>query len=408
MIQTSRLWCITLLSALAFNAAWLCHAATAWLVIPGVLLLCLLQGPARTLVWHGVVWGLLVFSFHFHWLLMLQHDSAAGRVACFVAAALYLTVVTAGWFGVMSFMRRWWMRVAWLALFWVVIDRWIFLPVGLCEGYPLLSPCVPLARYRWFLLLLSWLVPAQEDAVSKHLCYVQPVVNRVWHRRQPWAHDPHITARRACQLMQGHYQPGLTCVSPESGFIFPLNRHPGLVERLTAKTMGCKELLVGGPYEKGGTRYQAVYQVAEGLIINFYVKKQLVPFAEALPPLFQHSKLAERMIAKSPCAVAGGDLGMGAAVLQVAGCRVLPALCWEFFCMQRAAAGQCQVGAVLAFVNDSWYNQLFRLWLVLLARLKSQLSGVPVVYIGHYGCYTMEPTFCTITPLRSCYASVHA
>jgi apolipoprotein N-acyltransferase len=386
-------WCTTLLSALAFNLAWLCEPWCAWLVLPSMLSLCFLKAKPRALFFPGFVWGLLVFGFHFHWLAdaLVRHFSAHLLVLAGIAVIIIYFSLLAGLLFVAMGLA---LKISWILgivpqlCFFIGIDRWGLAPLGLGWGYPFFNPCIPLSCYSSFLYLLTLLMPSVQapELVFNNFVYLQPVVNRAWGQGAAWSTSPHATALRlGRQLSVQQSDTSAIVVAPESAFLFPLNNYPELV----GSVLSCakKEGLIGALFEKDNLLHQAVYHLQKGLIINFYVKRLMVPFVEEVPAAWCWLKPWLQKLAPHYFFFTAGADDISASLFNLQGCIVRPMLCYEFFVQPLVAAERIDV--VMAFVNDSWYRALFRRWLFLLATVKSHFFSVPVVYIGHYGCYTI-------------------
>jgi apolipoprotein N-acyltransferase len=408
-------WFITLLSALLFNAAWL-GFYTAWLVIPSFILIFYLFNLGFL---YGFVWGLLVFTFHFHWLAQALVKHGGCSLLCtgllMLPVILYFSALTGLWFCTMQWVKRWshWLTIPITAFFWYMVDCYGLVPLGMGMGYPFINPCLPLVQYRWFLVVLSSVFP---PAIVQHntaplvdrLCFVQPVANRAWCYGEPWTRSPHVVVSRI-QAKQGAVLPHDILVSPESMLLFPLNQYSELVEALCSAKNSDNTYILGGVCKQDNVLEQVAYCLHKGLIIKTYVKKKLVPFAEQTPPAWQWLKgLRQRLLPGFAECIGSASNTASDECFHLAGCCVRPALCLEFFEQPAYALCSPETDAIMALINDSWYTGLFRQWLFSLAVLKSHTCGRLVVYIGHYGCYTIEPKNHSITQVRSCYASIHA
>ena len=286
------------------------------------------------------------------------------------------------------------------------------MPLGMGAGYPFINPCLPLTQYQWFLVSLSMLFPpatVQNDTtlLVTRLCFVQPVANRAWCYGEAWTRSPHAVVSRI-QKKMSTAQIDDILVSPESMLLFPLNQYTELVETLSPTKNSKQTFIVGALRRQGKAFEQVAYCLRKGLIIKTYVKKNLVPFAEQIPPAWQMLQgLRQRLMPGFAECISTKHM-FDDDCFYLAGCCVRPVLCWEFFEQPVYALSDPSIDAIIALVNDSWYSSLFRQWLFLLAMLKSHICGRLVVYIGHYGCYTIEPKNHSITQVRSCYASLHA
>ncbi len=411
---------ITLLSALLFNAAWL-DFYSSWLVIPSFLLLFILfKKIDRPACVYGFVWGVIVFCFHFHWLAqsLIKHGSCSMLLtgALLFPLIMYCSFLTGMWFFAMQWVSRW-TRVLIIpvsVVFWYLFDAYGLVPFGMGMGYPFINPLLPLVRYRCFLAALSFFigsVPVSHDTTElvKRLHFVPPVVNRAWCYGEAWTGCPYAVVHRLHKQILRGVEHNAVLVSPESTVLFFLNKHEALIKTLCPAKSDQLTYILGSLRQNNDRIEQVAYCLQSGLIIKTYVKKILVPFAEQTPPAWQWLQGLRRRLSSGYAECVAGDNNTAADEhFYIAECSVRPALCLEFFEQPVRALCSARTDAIMALVNDSWYTPLFREWLFLLAVLKSHVSGLLVVYIGHFGCYTIEPKNHSITQARSCYASLHA
>ena len=404
MTKNRFLWCITILSALAYSVAFLGPACAGWLAVPAVGLL----GWHRVDAVQAFVWGLLAFGLHSLWILqvLLMHTLCSGWlcVAVFTPLVLLGGLIAAGWWGAMQTaarcvsprMRGVARGVATLIVWW-----W------LCSLYPFINPLIPLAQYRWFLRSLAlvfgaWhgytLPPSLPTALNESIGYIRPVINRAMDSVPAWAHDPYAVGQRLNDQIQKSAKPLL--VSPESTFTFPLIDHENIGKSFFNTKNDQQVVLMGSGMKKADGVRHAVYCLQGGLIIDFYVKKSLLPFAEQTPLWLSWMTPFLQRISRGAWADSlPGALAEGAEIFEVGlPFKIRPRICWEFF------AGDWdyeRTSVLFAFINDSWFTPYARKNMLLTAVLKSHCHQRLVVYIGHFGCYTINPYTSTITSLRS-------
>lgn len=385
----------------------------------------------------GLWWGLLVYGVHFLWLLQatLTHTQLGLGWALLVYGAVvaYFAGFTGLWFLVCS---RVWQPLS-LLTYWYVIAHYVLIPLGLNTGYPLASPTVPLYAHGWFLRMIGLTVSLVSP---NEINYMSPVINRLHDWHAPWARSPHAVAQRFGA--QHIHTSAELCVGPESLFPFALNQHQELLPILTHNNTQHEDRIAtlahyntqqhyifGSLLKQDGQIYQVAYHVHKNLIINFYVKKLLVPFVEQ-PVTGLLGQLGSWVLAEYE-PMSAGLQAQGAEVFSVpmttgtsTSVRTLvPRICLEFFLQDTASYAQYKKNSikqdasrqsekdsvqqdilskrhevalvnnvwVLVLVNDSWFTQQLRTILQLVARKKSHAIGLRVVYIGHTGCYTMTP-----------------
>lgn len=397
------MWLHILLSALAFNVAFVFPDCVGFLILfsplPLVILLGTKPGP-----WVGFKagwwWGVCVFGVHFTWLLelLLVHSKASWLLS----GMIYLAVVT--YFALSS--------ACWLLLalgfgsilvfimtsigFWLCIEHWIFMLPGLGTGYPFLNPCIPLSSYTTFLKLISCV---SILTCPVNIVYVAPVINRIKNTTAVWRTNPNAVGHKVYHQLCKHQDvsPQSFYVAPETMFPFPLNHYPEVVD-LWCGAMPCaSHFFVGSILEERGKLYQAVFWLQQSPIINVYVKKILTPFVEKIPDMWKDIKILRNFFlagCQDFCDdtkyTVHGDTDFFDVTPRL---RVVPRICLEFFFQRSDEFEQYKDHSkktiILFFANDSWFNNFFRTILYRLLVIKAHRIGLPVVYVGHFGCKTL-------------------
>jgi len=361
---------------------------------------------------YGLLWGALVFGFHFTWTvqLLFTHSHAPWWL-CLIAYSIlvfYFALSSGLWFVCAGLLKRLLVLCKFrcatsCALFisilgyWWFLDGWVLFPVGLGRGYPFVNPLIPLASYRWFLHLLGIVFGGvvNQAPLDLPLTYVAPVVNRIKNVDAVWKSNPYGVSKRIEESLDKASHS--IVLSPESSFLFPLNHYQHLVDRWCNKAPENSHLFIGSLYQAGSHLYQAVFWLHKSLIIKVYVKKHLTPFVEKIPDQWRGITALKEAFLRTGSEFSDVKPAGTADVFDVTpNVRLIPRLCLEFFVYSSRAEFDCykdptKTVAIAFFVNDSWFNRYFRTTLVNLTRLKCQLIGLPVVYIGHYGCTLINP-----------------
>lgn len=425
-------WLKTILSALLLSSAFIFCDVLGWCVLLAPIpLLCI---PTLRF-WQGVGWGGIVYGIHFYWLFVLLVESA--RVNSILAGMAYVGLVgycalTAGaWFwltGVLS-AAGWWRRVSAFALtttaYFVFIDRWLFFILKNNFGYPLLNPAIPLIHYKWFahaLVCATTLVSGgggcthytvqnvvRNDTVAfrvhnaqgKTCCVVPLDARHIWQgaglarRVGTW----HAQAERVSIELARHDWGALSgeseelcVVAPESTYLAPLEEHASVIQSWYTLLPKQAHFLVSGVRGQRARAYQTVYHLHESLIIQNYDKTKLVPFTEKVPGRWKHFSWLSRHLGQS--FYKGLKTNNGSLFALSPDFTLVPVLCYELF--TRPASTFRSAPIICAFVNDSWFMGYMQIILIETARLKSTLSGTPIVYSAYSKSLSISPFSATL------------
>ncbi len=443
------MWYLIGLSALMFDLAFFFPEQCGFLILFSFISLGFVAVTMRRAWIGGFVWGVGIFAPHFSWLLlvMLRNSSAAW----WLAAIVYLLVV--GYFAVTSGCWLWlaslcpvdlyenevipskagiqkntrfplgggndvksqqslvsigWKRALWFIVttlgYWCVVINWTVRPLGL-DGYPFINPLLPLTVYRPFLkcVALVAMMAGRQCSMPRYdlndVVYCPPVVNRVVNATASWRTDAHEVGKRIrdefIALSAAHSQDGLY-VTPESMYCFRLNYHPEIVALWGNALQPNDDLFIGSVIERAGRYYQAVFWLRKSLIINFYVKKLLTPFVEKMPDTLKTFEPLKQPFLSNTVEFCDGMRGFGAEFFDRGDhLRVIPRICLEFFFCSAHDFDAIRTTErdtwIFVFANDSWFDSHFRNILFLIAVLKANYSGLPVLYSGHFGCHRIIP-----------------
>jgi len=360
----------------------------------------------------GFLLGVLIFGPNMFWIMhVMTHHSHAPwwlSVLGYLVVVVYGALTCGAWCAITKRVPGF-VRALSPVGYWIFVEYFFLWPVGIPLGYPFLNPCIPLAQYPCFLRGVSLIAvllgnPVQESVVES-VVHVPPVWNRVLNTHAPWAQSAQGVGQKVYQLLvcnDGHYDRASILVSPETMFRFSLNNYSDVVKLLSSALQEDQHWFLGSVYRCDKKAYQAVYwlqgeRAQESPIKNIYVKKVLMPFAEYTPRLWRWTNgLQEQCLGVSDgFYVPTGILGIEFFDVTPTQ-RIVPRICLEFFLansfteFRRYQESRKNI-VVYAFINDSWYPEIFRQWMRGCAALKASLANVPVVMIGHFECCCFRP-----------------
>ncbi len=386
--------------------------------------------------WLGLVWGVFVFSVHFVWLLVLLLDKVqSGKSFAIFAYAFgmtYFSLTSAIWFMVIGFLIKKISRyyTSQILMFFVTCYGYFYLLenyalwwLGRLEGYPFLNPLIPLINFKLFAkifmvagtLLGLGVGSYNSDVINNNYAdFPQPDgVEFIYLRPEIVSVDQNLVSyeyqiyRKLCDLKlwerrDEHQQ--FIIFAPESSFPFPLNTYPRVMEMWSNVLPDNAHLLIGTQYKLNGKICQAVCWLNKCRIRKFYVKKHCVPFVEKIPHLYKRLKPIRDVFLSDvfPEGVAqfsrlkklkqqnyfefDGFKSSNDKII------FIPQICSELFFVSNyklfSEIVTCYTkhndfAFVTFFVNDSWFLNYFKKIMQDSARLKSILSGVPLIYVGH-------------------------
>jgi apolipoprotein N-acyltransferase len=366
----------------------------------------------KTCVRAGFLWGGVVFAANLWWLVLvfLRHSVLSGP--CAVLLYLFFVFYFAGtviiWFILSRIIQKFFGVLGTLActlIYFIVLDFYGLYPLGFGCGYPMANPVIP------FCVLLR--TDSSSDAGSElgfQISLLTPVINRENNNGAEWIHDPVAVGFRVFQQIQkicakkNPAHEGHLILGGESFFPFDVNEHPRIINMWRSALKPGDVLLMGCC----AGEFQAVLGLRKYLIIDYYVKKWLMPFAECEPPWW--TRIYGRDVKKGNCALFGGalfstfsshghhDISGDNAVSFVDffsfdNITLYPSLCCEFFLFSMRSVKNNSSTLHVVFVNDSWFDRFFKERLALLARLKSWWSEKSLLYVGHEKCFLTSPLF---------------
>lgn len=396
-------WCLVLLSAAFYDCAFLFPKTLCFLLVPSAIMLFAFFTQNHTpkiFLRACTLWGGIVFSVNLWWLFLvfLRHSVlpllvCVGLYSFFV---VYFVCTVAGWFWVTRmvqkiFVRKFFKIIGCLVcaiLYFIIIDFYGLYPLGFGCGYPMANPILPFSH------LLS-----RHDAGFKnrlHISFLTPVLNRERGIGAGWDQDPVVVGFRVFQNIahvcakKKKDVPYHVIVGGESYFPFDVSEHPRLIN-LWRSALGDNDVLLMGCCVKGR---QAVLRLRKGRIIDYYVKKWLMPFAECEPSWW--ITLWGKNVKKGNCALFGGALFTTVCdpslsftdTFSIEDFILVPSLCCEFFLFSMKTSGPHDKDSIyIAFVNDSWFDSFFKERLAFLVMLKSWWNKKQILYVSHNACF---------------------
>lgn len=409
-----------ILSAALFNGAFFFSDYLGWLVIFFLVPLgffFIRKNSSIVTIKAGFLWGLLVFGGHFTWLFdVLMSHSRAPWWLCAVmtlVVVIYFSLSSICWFAATRALYDWSKSILFAlgisALgYWLFIEYLILWPARLGYGYPFINPCIPLASYKLFLRIIACIFGLTPITYNTHekIVYIPPVVNKIKNSRAPWATDPNGVGRQIYKALYAHgkqTEEPVFLLAPESMFSFPLNNYPDIIQLWSRALPARQHFFIGTVYAEQGRQYQAVFWLQAGLIIKIYVKKCLTPFVERIPKSWRGFAGAKQAFMTGSQEFSDELITSTHNLIDTIfepdeTTRFIPQICLEFFMCGGARSfdhlrAPKKNTKILFCANDSWFNRPFRDILYKLSVLKAQLIGLPVVYVGHCGCYHINPSY---------------
>ncbi|MFH1254118.1 MAG: hypothetical protein V1646_01660 [bacterium] len=325
--------------------------------------------------------------------------------------------------------------------YFYLLENYALWWLGRIEGYPFLNPLIPLINFKLFTKALMVTGVLFSRGVGSYNRYNSGVISNnhaglhaakldkpnycefIYLKPEIVSVDQNLVSyeyqiyRKLCDLKlwerrDEHKQ--FIIFAPESSFPFPLNTHPGAIELWSNVLPDNAHMLIGTQYKFDEKICQAVCWLNMRRINNFYVKKHCVPFVEKIPRLYKKLKAIQDVFLTGIFPEGVSQFSRAKKLRQqnyfefidkssIDHDKIIfiPQICSELFFVSNyklffdiARANSCssqdnqqvmqfQHAYIIFFVNDSWFLNYFKKIMQDSARLKSVLSGVPLIYIGH-------------------------
>gem|GEM_PF-3038945 len=343
----------------------------------------------------GALWGFFTAGIHFSWLFStLFNKFCIGfglSLFLYSIAILIFSLSTAVWVSIQCYLFRFCSGLlsrifcfGLITLTFFYLWEWV---------YPFFNPLLPLARYNQFLKLV-FLVGCILRGQTKEECRNVSTVLRNWQVvqikpcKQKGANDLIQSAFHCLNaaVEKIDYTKKTLFLAPETFFPYSLNKMPD-VTKFWGATLPCNVyFLFGSQYEdiKTGKIYQCVYLLNQCRVINFYVKKHRVIFAERSPHWIPNY-FKKAFFSKSvPFSKWRTNLGIES--VDFNDFKIWPQMCSEFF-LDYKIKGQhnpaLKNNLICLFINDSWFEKAFQQLLRNYTKLKSAYHDIDILYVSH-------------------------
>ncbi len=373
----------------------------------------------------GFWWGALFFGTHFIWLLILlithAHATLLLSIFLFLLLATYFALTSSIWFCISIIGAQLGERIvpkliaSMLSFGITIYGYWWFLgnySLWFCarkEGYPLLSPFIPLAFYKYVLLLMGYV----GNFFHGGMCVTKQSVIQLSQATTTCFNNQNITwctltpLKRSTQYSMQEYGDAIKTqlhaldlknnnqltliIGPESTVSIPLNEHPDIIKQWGNELSTTSHLLIGA-YRRTQSEarnktkwYQTVYWIHDGVIVDWYDKTHCVPFNEKMPAIFKNISCLSDLFLKNHEHISVGKDKKGAAWQLTERCALVPKICSELFntSVQFSPQAIGNKSFVVWFVNDSWFVPYVGQLLGLYATWWTAWHQVPLLYISH-------------------------
>jgi apolipoprotein N-acyltransferase len=386
-----------LLSATLFSLAFICSNYLGFAVIYSFFLLYFIQKKSVfkcsifKIFCFGFLWGLIAFALHFIWLYeLLLTKSQAGKflsATIFIFCVFYFSTFSGLWFCAtkLSFLVLRIFCISFICttlIFFWFLEKYSFFIFGRAEGYPFLNPILPLAKYKVFLLLYSFIYfnPSHDPELKEtKIFYLKPVsragelscstVGQMIYQK--------LSALDLCKYSSGET---LVVVSPETAFPFALNKHEEMLNFWNNVLPLNSHFLIGSQREENGKFFQTLYYINSRRIMQFYDKTHTVLFTEKIPKKWKKFKFAEQLFLKEKEEFHKGKIFKSFKIAK--NLTIIPKICSEVF-FKPIEIKDKNNEFIFIFVNDSWFLNYFKQLMENFIRLKQLTLGIPMLYITH-------------------------
>lgn len=306
---------VALLYVLLSASLFILAMSVSWFSVIGVcsFLIPLFYIP-RTVWWHGMVWGFVVFGFHTSWILCMMHERD-----CFVwygylvwgMLLLWLSLSSSAW---LYFFRK--KPIISTTIFFIFLYKYCLCIFGTVDGYPLINPLILLVDFPsifslvyWFgdvgylfllfsvqwlifwlcrdriwLIILFFITLFLLQTISKKPCNVVradkacAVVLPWWYgNKDPMFVGYRISHDIACVAQK---YPDLThIILPESSFCWNVYDYVSF-HKIWCDGIEDTMILIGAHGQSGDNTHNGIFFLHKGKIVRQYFKQHSMPLLE--------------------------------------------------------------------------------------------------------------------------------
>lgn len=390
---------------------------------------------------HGYVWGLIFYAGHLFWFGYIIQSRGQGdaRMIIYVITVCYFALFSGFWFWFKNQLdyrlvsrfkdpkgKCWALGCTWVisTVTFMYLTCYCSLAILDCfEGYPFINPLLPLVSWEWYVAPICyfgavncWIIIVLVNLTiarllkkvdAKSLIFIvvlfcipalfQPPLkkniinkNEIAYLKPSWNDMNLTTSQKFYQISrQLDYvvldNPKIKfIVIPESGFPHNLLDWESRLHAWTSLCGDDVSIFIGSHRYDGNKKYNCLYQIQNGKIINWYDKQHLVPFVERIPWLISKISLFEGLFTDHQNVFSYPTIHQSSVM---AGFQ--PCICSELFFENKKAA---QGSPVLFICNDAWLGLSYAQELAKRsAKLYSLRYQVTVLYVGSQEIEVMQP-----------------
>lgn len=412
----------------------------------------IVAGTQQGIRWYtGYIWGVITFTLHacgiYIGLYHLADGSVIPRMMPAILMSLYAGVYPAAIFGITTWIQqRYVTRHIYRVILWsgaifvltLLYTDVILIIFGVCEGYPLMHPIVPLAtvpqllslapvigKTGYTLLLLAtsgliayaimapskrhamwmvwalfiWLIPYYlhvEDNIEEAPISRITVIPILFPGTMSYD-DMHDMLLNTLQRANEMYPDASTFIMPESA-IYRSDADQFMPE-LSAAVNGKR--LIYGAFTWSGDTCHTILSVTTPQGTDMHHKQHALPITERMPYICDYAWLRQQYYGDDPEVVAGTAPRRPVTLLEDQQC--IPYICSELFLTAPPATSQ-QL-PILFIGNDMWLSDTMSKYTADLMLLYATVNAItwqrPIWYVTYIHAYYISPSG-EIQDLRVC------
>ena len=374
----------------------------------------------------GYTWGLIFFGGHLLWL-------GCANIIVYIATVSYFSIISEFWLWLKQLLEYRWVRkiknhngkcVA-LCCTWVIstvtficLTCYCSLAILDCfEGYTLANPLLPLVSWIWYLrpicyfgvfsywiiivlvnLALAKLIKKFDGMTLIFLIVLigfpalfQPPHHKIniekkdfFYIQPTWNNNAYLTSSekfyaisRTIDVISTHCADVQYIVLPEGSFGHDLMAWEDQLDVWTSLLSPTTSIFIGAHRKNGNAMYNSLYQIKDGIIINWYDKQHLVCCTERKPWITQFLPMFEKLFGHEYFTYPHHN--QSKIIME----GFVPMICSELFCQEKRPSIKDR--PILLVCHDGWFSMRYARDLACrCAKLYSLRYQVPIVYIGSY------------------------